>query len=289
MGVSYSDTFILCSLQIREESNMSAIGRVGGPKLVSGGISGKGLEVRVPSFSLCIKAGKADGHAHRGKYQAFAIAGNIEFCIVPLAGRNLPQPASISPDLPDVQRAPSAGGKVDCAAVSRPCGRESEGEIVGEEQHLPSADIRCAELPVRRTTQASGKYNRLAVGGNARFSPHVLWKRMHQDVRLFTFHSRCPNLRVRDVQVNEGASIGRPRGISRIQYNLPRRAAKSRHLTHVQRSEIVELRVGEGTTVRRPTGTDFQGSVVRDLHQLAPTYQTDVDVIVPVAIGDECH
>src|ERR1041385_1680089 len=95
IGVGYSDTFILHSLQIGEESNMSAIGRVGGPKLVSGGIGGKDLEVRVPSFRLSVETGKADVQAHRSKYQAFAIAGNIEFCIVALARRDLPQSPSI--------------------------------------------------------------------------------------------------------------------------------------------------------------------------------------------------
>src|SRR5262249_19885523 len=161
------------------------------------------------------------------------------------------------------QGAPAAGGKVDGAAVSRPCGREREREIVGEQLHLPDADIRCAELPVRRTTQPSGKHNCLAVWGYARLTPYVWWRCVHQDARLLTLHSRGPNLRVREVHINQGASIGRPRRISRIQHNLARRAAKSRYLPNVQRSEIVELRVGEGTTVRRPTRADFQRSIVR--------------------------
>lgn len=87
---------------------MSAVRRIHRPKLVARRVARDDFRVRLARFCLEIELREADIHAQGRKDEAFAVAGNVQLGIVTLAGSDLPQPASVGANLPDVQRAAAA-------------------------------------------------------------------------------------------------------------------------------------------------------------------------------------
>src|SRR5215469_6568560 len=109
---------------------------------------------------------------------------------------------------------------------------------------------------------------------------------MHQSVTALTFCSCDPNLLVIKVLVNDRVPIGRPSWISCVQDHFARQPTKSWYFPDVPVSGVVELRISQHAAVRRPTGTGFHGGVVCDLHRFPAVHKSNIDVVMPVAIGD---
>ena len=101
--VRYADTHVLDAFKlICKEGNLGPVRRVRWAKLIERRIGRENRYTFVARPGLPVQLREANLQPHRGKDEAFAVAGDIQLGIIALAGGNLPQAFAVDADLPDV-------------------------------------------------------------------------------------------------------------------------------------------------------------------------------------------